>query len=88
MFYAARVNRIYRLLKYLENVFEIWWQRFRFEVILQLDKEQVLCILDSLRIGRQDQASKLSHISFGTNSYTFMLWSFLYSQLGFIKEEE
>lgn len=46
MFYAALVNRIYRLLKYLENVFEIGWQRFQFEVILQLDKEQVLCILD------------------------------------------
>ena len=46
MFYAARVNRIYRLLKYLENVFEMYWQRFQFEVILQLDKEQVLCILD------------------------------------------
>lgn len=46
MFYAARVNRIYRLLKYLENALEIYWQRFQFEVILQLDKEQVLCILD------------------------------------------
>lgn len=46
MFYAARVNRIYGLLKYLENVFEMCWQRFHFEVILQLDKEQVLCILD------------------------------------------
>lgn len=46
MFYAARVNRIYRLLQYLENVFEMCWQRFQFEVILQLDKEQVLCILD------------------------------------------
>ena len=54
MFYAARVNRIYRLLQYLENAFEICRQRFQFEVILQLDKEQVLCILDSLRLGRPD----------------------------------
>lgn len=54
MFYAARVNRIHRLLQYSENVFEICRQRFQFEVILQLDKEQVLCILDSLRLGRQD----------------------------------
>lgn len=46
MFYAARVNRIYRLLQYLENAFEICWQRFQSEVLLQLDKEQVLCILD------------------------------------------